>query len=108
MELHHLLLYVKNDYIDDQIEILLDLFENDIKYRDKKLCPNIATLMTLHLLTKKKRDLWYIVDEMFARECAWGIQAVCSFNKRISNNKLIEEHVDNPLWEKIVRRNKCI
>lgn len=74
--LHHLLLVLEKEYpqLQYQEEKILDFFEKNAQYRDKKMCGNVGILMTQYLTSKKKRDIGCLVDEMLSRNVLWSLK----------------------------------
>lgn len=76
IHLHHLLLVLEKDnpLIGHRQEKILDYFESNIMNRDKKVCPNIGILMTQYLVSKHKRNIEYLVDELLTRNVLWSLK----------------------------------
>jgi hypothetical protein len=109
MYLHHLLLLLgNNDSEFEQChEKLLDMFESQNKYRDKKICPNLGILMTQYLLTKKDRDYNILIDELLTRNVLWSLKKVSECKDCVKYD-IIEEKfliIDLEKWINVTWKN---
>ena len=89
------------DYPDilKRSEQILDFYEKSIDNRSKRNCPNLGILITQYLMSQKKRDIYHLIDEMFARNCLWSLndKYACSgivvYDDSTQNFKIVDINI---------------
>ena len=111
VHLHHLLLVLdKQEKLVGRSEQILDFFEQNDNNRDKKMCGNLGILMTQYLVSKKKRNISYLVDEMLARNVMWSLKKPGECKSCIGFNEISKKfYITNmDKWINITWQNSYI